>query len=79
MAAQTEIELMQYRCSAKFEHAIDAGSIFVRYLLPRYKSKHTKIEQKRLPENAILGFFNVSGHVRVTHTKPRPSTCNHAP
>ena len=57
MAAQTKIELMQYRCSAKFEHAIDAGPIFVCYLLPRYKSKHTKIEQKRLPEKCHFRFF----------------------
>ena len=67
MAAQTEIELMQYRCSAKFEDAIDAGPIFVRYLLPRYKSKHMKIEQKRLPEKCHFMFFNVFSHVRVTH------------
>ena len=35
MAAQTEIELMQYRCSAKFELAIDAGPIFVRLSVAR--------------------------------------------
>ena len=31
MAAQTEIELMQYCCSAKFELAIDAHPIFVHF------------------------------------------------